>query len=204
MGGGWWLPDSVARAMLTTALLMMLATADAPRSMRLVADEVPQLPAYTGWGRAQLKVEYERLSDERPGVGLPISLMASGGAGLTLSLYVLSSFLPTGVRGSNVPIAVVFALLGTTSAGLVALGAILLSRILPERRVYSAKMDEVAAQLKELEEVDRRYDRDRAPVYVPPPPEPPIIGPPPVGPPPLPLPPMPQASLTFPLFLARF
>ena len=186
--------------MLTTALLLMIASADAPRSMRLIADEVPQVPAYTGWGHRELTAEYERLSDARPGLGLPISLMAGGGAVLTVCAYALSGLATSGFRGVNVPIGAVFGVLATTSVAAVVIGGIMVSRILPERRVYSAQMDEVSARLNDLNDAERPY----TPRYVAPPAEPEIIGPPPVGPPPLPLPPMPQASLTFPLLMARF
>lgn len=200
--------------MLTTALLLMFASADAPptflladspRAVRLIANElVPppsDLPSYAGWSKAQLKQEYDRLRAERPGIGLPIGLLAGGGGALVLGLYIafFGALASTG-GASALPFLVTFGVIGTAGAAMMILGGIVLSRILPDRRVYGRQMDEVERLMKEGgdDEEERQYQ-------VPPPPPAPLQGPPPEGPPPPPLPPpYPQASLTFPLFFARF
>ena len=200
--------------MLTTALLLMFASAEmqpalltdgAPRRIRLLADEpappapVSELPSYAGWTRAQLEQEYDRLKEARPSLGLPISLMASGGAVLAVSLNLLLLGLLSsgGVNSSAVPFLVVFGIAGTGGAAMLVIGGILLSRVAPERRPYSQQMDEVQRLLKEGE--DQRQYAPEAPEA------PPIIGPPPEGPPPPPLPPYsPQASVQLPLIFARF
>lgn len=204
--------------MLTTALLLMFASADvqpafltggAPRKVRLVDEEVlspppPEaLPSYAGWTRGQLRAEYERLGEKRPSLGMPIALMSSGGGALTLAAYILLGMLSSGINGVDVPLLVIVGVIATASAGTIVIGGIVLSRLLPERKIYGAQMEEVDRLIKESNELSPQRD-DR--IYVPPPP--PIIGPPPEGPPPLPLPPFPQSSgsrsVSFPLIFARF
>jgi hypothetical protein len=201
--------------MLTTALLLTLAAADvqpamlhegAPRSARLLAYDgmaPPQtdLPDYTGWSKAQLQQEYDRLKEMRPGIGLPIALMSSGGGVLVLSLYILfiGVLSSGGVNNGSLPFVVLFGVAGTGGAAMLVIGGILLSRALPERKPYGRQMDEVDRLIKEQGD-----DSEDQRIYVPPPP-PPIDGPPPEGPPPPPLPPYsPQASVHFPLIFARF
>ncbi|MBS1150029.1 MAG: hypothetical protein H6Q89_1727 [Myxococcaceae bacterium] len=202
--------------MLTTALLLMFASADvqpaflnpsAPRRIRLLADEpLPpappaELPSYAGWSKAQLEREYDRLKEERPSIGLPIALMSSGAAALAISLnlVMLGLLSAGGVNNASIPFLAVFGIVGTGGAAMLIIGGIVLSRVLPERRPYSLQLDEVQRLLKEggeeLAPEQRQYVPDA----------PPIIGPPPEGPPPPPLPPYsPQASVQFPLIFARF
>ena len=190
--------------MLTSALLLMLASADvqpafladgAPRSVRLVQDTppAPDLPSYAGWSRPQLQQEYARLKDTRPGLGLPIALMSSGGGAAVLLLYAAVLALGTGggLTSITVPLIAVFAVMGIGGAAMIAIGGILLSRIIPERRPYSLQMDEIDRLLKEGTETDeRRYVPDGSPVEGPPPPPPPAYAP--------------QSSLQLPLIFVRF
>lgn len=198
--------------MLTTALLVMFAahpallSEGAPRAARLVA-AVPlappssDLPTYEGWTKAQLRQEYERLKETRPGIALPITLMGSGGGALILSLYVLffGVLASNGFTSAAVPFLAVFGVMGTGGAAMLIIGGILLSRALPDRRIFGAQMNEVDRLIKEGDDPPGLPDQRQ---YVPPPD---MMGPPPEGPPPPPLPPYtPQASLTFPLIFARF
>ncbi len=203
--------------MLTTALLLMFASTDdqpaflaagSPRTVRLVVDEAAppsNLPSYAGWSKGQLRQEYERLKETRPGIGLPIGLMGGGGGALTVALYLvgLGVIASGALTTSSLPFLVLFGIVGTGGAAMVIIGGILLARALPERRIYNAQMDEVDRLSKEGED-NRQPDPRR---YVPPeaPEAPTYIGPPPQGPPPPPLPPdASRSSLQFPLIFARF
>ena len=194
----------------TTALLFVLAAQPAflsdgtPRTVRLAADAplVEAPPDYRGWSKAQLRVEYDRLAATRPGIGLPIALMATGGGTFLTAFYIF--LLAGGLSGGPGAIGaiILLAVVGTVAAGMIIIGGIVLSRALPDRRAIGQQMDAVEKLASEREDREERQRENAAPpVYE----EPPIIGPPPEGPPPLPLPPMPQSSiLTVPIFVARF
>jgi hypothetical protein len=193
----WVVVLGSAVPMLTSALLLMLSFAQvdtaflsdgAHRSVRLAeaaTPPAPDLPSYVGWSRAQLQREYTRLKDERPGLGLPIALMSSGGGAAILLLYAALLGIAGARTSFSVPLVAVLAVMGIGGAAMVAIGGILLWRIIPERRPYSLQMDEVDRLLKDGAEQDRR-----PPVPDVPPPPPPAYAP--------------QSSLQFPLIFARF
>ena len=199
-----------------TALLLMLAAADAspaflqegaPRAIRLVNLGDPALPDYSGWTARQLRVEYERLADLRPGVALPAFLIQAGLTGLAVSLFAFGIALGQ-FRGADEVAMIATGLGTTTSVAMLAIGSILLWRGAPDRRVYTAQMEEVQWQADQTDLAERmlnlweqRHGR-RAPPPL-------IIGPPPVGPPPpltVPPPPphSPEVSVYIPLIFARF
>jgi hypothetical protein len=194
--------------MLTTALLLMLASSDvkpafltgnlhgAPSRIRLVEDDTAAMPDYSGWSRLQLRQEYNRLDEARPGLGMPIALMASGGGVLLVGLYgLLVSALAVGLGVGAVSAEIIFAVLSIVGAGLLILGGITLARTLPERRWIGLQLDEIDQRLKTAEE-------NRTPGRVP--------GSDPVGPPPPPfpgpaaMPPSQVMAPQFPITLARF
>lgn len=203
--------------MMPSALSLLLSVAvqaqpafladGAPRAVRLVADDEPEparRPSYAGWSRGQLRAEYQRLADLRPGIGMPIALMAVGGAGLAFSALVLLAGLSGGrVTNAAVPVLVVFSVVGVGGGALLIIGGVVLFRALPARRSYGEQLDAVDRLLQALPD-DAREQPERPPERLQQYDEPPIIGPPPEGPPPLPLPPMPEASISFPLIFARF
>lgn len=205
--------------MLTPALLLVLSAGDvqpafltdgAPRAVRLVADEPvepgAEAPDYSSWSRLQLKEEYSRLETLRPGIGLPITLMAVGGGVLAYSIFLGISSANSGGFGIQ-PITILLAIAGIGGAATLVIGGIVLFRRLPDRRLYGKQLDEVERLSKERQRSDTRDGDPDERLYqeeLPPPPEP-IIGPPPEGPPPLPLPPMPgAAAFVFPIVFARF
>ena len=193
--------------MVTTALLLLLAgTPDArpaflvdgaPRRMRLVQDAPPpiaqQAPDYARWTRGQLQAEYDHLDSLRPGLGLPIGLIAGGGGAAIVDLYVLLLALAGNSR-TLLPLFIALGVAGVISAGLIVLGVILLTRALPERRAIGLQMDEVD-----------RWLNGRGDEYAPPRPPPPdgapndIVVPPP--------PPLPGDNVSIPvpqILIARF
>ena len=203
--------------MLTCALLSMLATADVrpaflsdatPRAVHLVSRE-SMIPSYRGWSLHQLRVEYDRLDEIRPGVGLPIFLVLTGATGLIVSLIAYAGALGN-FRGADTTANISFGLGLTTSAAMVSIGGILLWRGAEDRRVYGAQMDALqrlaAGQERDERLLDLWEQRHRGT-------PPPLIGPPPVGPPvPPSAPPIVpgpkvvpgEISLVVPLVFARF
>jgi hypothetical protein len=175
--------------MLTSALLLLLAATEplpasistVPRSVRLVAD-TEELPTYAGWSGAQLREEYARLKASRPGIGPSIGLISAGGGTLVVSLYVLVIGLATSGGGLTMPVIAAFGVIATIGAAVMILGFIVLSRVLPDRKLFGAQMDEVERLLKESGEDDPPDRR-----YLPPPPAY-----------------HPQASLRLPLVSFRF
>ena len=191
--------------MLTTALVLMLSAAPdlssaffnagAPRRIRLVDDAPLAPPAdYSSWSRRQLQQEYERIEGIRPGLGLPIGLIAGGGGAGLAGLYALF-FSLLASSSSALPFTIVFGVAVVAGVGVAILGIIVLVRLLPERRALGNQLDEVEEQLRSRGEENepRRPPRGRPDeLDVPPPPPPPALPPP-------------QVSLPeFPITLARF
>jgi hypothetical protein len=184
--------------MLAAALALSLQLT--PHGVHLIEDvplaQPPAVPLEQ-MSRQQLRVEYRRLEDERPGVGLPITLTASGGVlvfgGVITMLY--SALLSIAL---HIPatVFIVAGIVAVAGGALLALGIVTLIRTIHERRQYSEQMDDIQTQLDRMNGRDVP-PRDNGDVPVPPPP--PLIDPQP--------PPPPGAMLGAPsptLVLARF
>src|SRR6187397_2246847 len=82
--------------MITSILLLLITTSapvtgflaeGGPRRIRLISDPAPDpAPVYEGWTRSELQSEYDRLEGTRPGIGLPVGLMAGGGGAVALAI----------------------------------------------------------------------------------------------------------------------
>lgn len=201
--------------MLTTALLMMLAAEpaflsnDTPRAVQLVSAGVP-LPSYRGWTAAQLRMEYVRLEDLRPGLALPLLSLLTGFTGMAVSLFAYAIALGN-FRGADLTANIAFGVGGTVSVALTAIGIIKLATGSSDRKIYGAQMEAVERLADGYERDERLLDlweQRHGPGALPP-----IIGPPPKGPPPptsappvVPGPPIipGQVSLVVPLLYAHF
>jgi len=198
--------------MLTTALVMVLVSADvqpafipshAPRVIRLVALE-ERAASYKGWTTEQLRDEYDRLDDLRPGTALPAIALMVGLSGLLASCigYAIAA---NNFRGPSPEANIIFGLGSTVSVGLTAFGIIQLARGAEERRLLGRQMEKLQRLADGQERDERLLDmwEQRMGPGVPPP-----LGPPPMGPPPPPsAPPIipgPPISLMLPLVAGRF
>ena len=145
-----------AAPMLAATLLLMLhATPDAtagflaegaPRRIRLIVDEgtVGAMPDYENWTRGQLRGEYDRLETNRPGIFLPVLLIAGGLSGAAISGIWLAAALSS-FFGVAVYVAVALTVAIVVFVGLVVIGAIQIYRNFPERRAMGKQMDEIEA-----------------------------------------------------------
>jgi hypothetical protein len=181
------------------AAALALALQLTPHGVHLIEDAPVARPPLVleQMSRQQLRTEYHRLEDERPGVGLPIALVASGGVlifggGITM-LYSLILSIALHIPAAVFIVAGVIAVAG---GGLLALGIVNLLRTIGERRQYGEQMDDIQQQIDRLDgKAVPPPDNGDAPV----PPPPPMFDPQP--------PPPPGALLGGPhpsLVLARF
>lgn len=142
--------------MLSTFAALVL-TATEPSAAGLAAHFVQvqaalpgEQPTYETWTRPQLEAETRRLEDLKPGLGLPIALFVSGGVVVVIDLavFLLSGFIAL-LSGTGLPVpltaGIVVALI--IGAGLIAMGAIFLARILSERRAIGAELELIKAAL---------------------------------------------------------
>jgi hypothetical protein len=130
------------------------AAALAPRFVQVqeaAPAEQPTVNSYAGWTREQLVEERVRLELVRPGLGMPIGIIAAGGGAFVIDAVILlwGGFLALfGATFSPVTIGViiVFAVLGSLGVGA---GIYLLLPVLKERSAVGAQMDQVDALLEE-------------------------------------------------------
>jgi hypothetical protein len=131
----------------------------------------------------QLRAEYQRLDETRPGLGGQITMVALGGVAIAAGFVVLwGTFLISASSFfASVPLIPLLVGVGLIAGGgvILAIGIVMLKLAIAERRPYGEAMDEIRARL------DGTYEGQNPP----PPPEQPVAPPPP--PPPLP----PQAGL---------
>ena len=139
--------------MVTAMLLLMLhgtphvrpalGIGDATRRMRLVEDiHAPDTTEYESWSRVQLRDEYDRLEAARPGVLLPVLMIAVGATGAAFTGIGLASALSS-FFGVAVGVAVVLSVAIVICVGLAILGTIFLVRLTPERRAMGKQMDAI-------------------------------------------------------------
>ncbi len=208
--------------MLATALLLMLGSAQAQpaflstegRRVQLTAAPGVELkvaagPNYRGWSVPQLRAEYERLEDLRPGVALPTTLLLVGLTGLAVSFFAYGIALGQ-FFGASTAATVTFGIGTTASAAMIAIGGIQLWRGASERRTCGAQMERVERLAAEHDRYELQMDlwEQR---YGPATPPPPFIGVPPVGPMPPPTAPpivpgarLQPGELILPVVFARF
>lgn len=130
--------------------------------------------------RDELRVEYHRLEDNRPGIGGQITMIALGGATLAVGALTLWVSLLVGFAGT-VPLVPLIVGIGLVVGGgaLLTVGIIMLRLAIAERKPFNEAMDEVKQRL------DGSYEEPGRP---PPPPnlpyEPNVPPPPPPPPPP--------------------
>lgn len=148
-------------------------------------------PAYEGWSKQQLKLELDRLDETRPGIGLPVTMIAVGAAiGGVDAIVVFFGGLIALFGGGGLPItftvaAIVFAV---GAVGLIVTGIVFLRAAQAERREQDTQVEAVREGLK-------RFEAPKVPA-----------GPAPIVPPPASFP-GPQVQLSSPWFavtLARF
>ncbi len=199
--------------MLTTALVMFLASADvqpaflpshAPRTIRLVGLGERAPGAYRGWTSEQLLYEHDRLDDLRPGIALPVVALMVGLSGIIASLVGYAIAVGT-FRGPSTEANIIFGIGSTVSLGLTAFGIIQIARGAEERKILGRQMEKLQRMADGMERDERLLDlwEQRMGPNVPPP-----IGPDPVGPmPPLSAPPIvpsPPISMVLPLVSGTF
>lgn len=139
----------------------------------------------------QLTRDYQRLQDERPGLGFPIAFMAIGTAVAAVDVLLL---ITAAVGLSALFIAPVYIVMGVIAAGFLVPGIIVLPFRLKKRAEVDAQLQDLAALIRLRE----AQGPPPPPGYenLPPPPPPP--GPPP--PPPTTVGPMPEPSLVLAAF----
>ncbi len=188
--------------------LLVAAVLTATPSARLLDPVDVRDAQYAGWSARELRAEADRLDDLRPGIALPLTSLLVGSTGLSVTLFAFAVVLSSCCFGPSA-VAIVVTGMGTTaSLSLIALGAILLARGAPDRKLYTAEIDLLRRLADQTEMADRMLDawerRQKAGRPVPPQEE--FIGPPPVGPPPPPLPKAPpgSVSIVIPIYVAQF
>jgi hypothetical protein len=171
--------------MLTAALwLMVVATPRESTSPSTDAPQVVELSPYRYWSVAQLRREYVKVEDLRPGYVAPMVSLMVGLTGMAVSLFAYAIALGT-FRGPSETANIAFGFGGTISVVLAALGVVQLARTSFDRRYYGSQLDNLQ-RLADGQERDERlldlWEQRHGPGALPPP----IIGPPPKGPVPLP------------------
>lgn len=114
--------------------------------------------------RAELKEEYARVEASRPGLGLPITLMAVGGGAIVYGAIFLLSAGGSGGTGSlfttGSPAGYIFVALMMAGASMLFPGLWVLWSRRPERAETGQRMDDITTRLEQLDRADE-YARDR-------------------------------------------
>lgn len=117
-------------------------TGDVPTRVRLVDVAEDPTPNYETWTRVQLRTEYDRLDDLRPGIGIPLTLILGGVTGTAItSIWFVSA--ATAFFGIEVTLAAALGISIVIFAGLAVVGTILLVRLWPERKAINHQMDTI-------------------------------------------------------------
>jgi hypothetical protein len=146
--------------------------------VRVDLEVQPQLPI-AQMSREQLRAEYRRLDESRPGLGGPITAIALGGACIIGGLGTLwVSFILALVRAA--PAVGVALGLGLLIGGgvLLTLGIVFLKLTIAERKPFGEAMDEIQQRLDGGPEQQflPSPPNDPASPMTPPPPPPPLTG----------------------------
>ena len=159
-------------AMTLLAALLTGQAADAP-----LAEPAPEPlgPPVESMSVGELKAEYVRLEQARPGIGGPITLMAIGGGAMAYGgLFLLVSG-GSGGTGSlfttSSPLGYIFVGMLMAGAGMLFPGIWMLWNRRLERAEYGQRMDDINERLGTLDQVDAeaREKRDRFRTPAPPP-----------------------------------
>lgn len=176
--------------MLAIALAAALGIVPHSASFRLVEDaHVAEPSPFAQMTRSQLHTEYNRLEDERPGIGLPIVSLAVGavmlfGSGVTA---FFGGLIALGTIKVPSMLFIVAGCVAVAGAALLVVGIVMLVKTLGERRVYNDQLNDIQERLDQMNGVVP----DRPDLPAPPPPPPPM--------PPLVVPPPPSALAPAPL-----
>ncbi len=137
--------------MLTVALALMLhglpvepayLSGDVHSRVRLVDALGEPLPNYETWSRNQLREEYDKLDELRPGIAWQLTMMLGGTTGAAICGIWLGSSLSS-FFGIEVALLVGLSVAIIVFAGVAILGTILLVRLWPERKAVGARMDAI-------------------------------------------------------------
>ena len=195
--------------MLTGLMVVAVMTAAPAPSARLLDPvETDANRLYQGWTALELRAEADRLDDLRPGIALPLIALQVGITGLGVTLFAFAIALGSCCFGPDAAAVIATGIGTTASLSLISIGALLLFRGAPERKLYTAEIERVRRLADQTEMADRMLDawerRNRAGRPVPPAED--FIGPAPEGPPPLPLPKAPpgSVSIVIPIYVAQF
>jgi hypothetical protein len=126
-------------------------------------EDAPVQRSLESMSRAELKDEYARVEAARPGLGLPITLMAVGGGSILYGAILLLSFGTSGpgsAFSSNSPVGYVFVALMMAGAGMLFPGLWVLWSRRPERAELGQRMDDISERLDQLDRADE-YSKDR-------------------------------------------
>lgn len=110
----------------------------------------PQDP-YAAWTRPQLEQEWRRLDDLRPGMGLPITLLAVGAAVLVIDFVVFffgGLIALTGGSGIPVPLTAGIVVAAIAGVGMILTGIYFIVRIGQERRDLGQQIDLIKAAIE--------------------------------------------------------
>ncbi len=122
-----------------------------PERSRVAAMEDEARPV-EALSKRELRAEYRRLEEEKPGLGGAIGLISSGAGMGVMAIYLfLINQVTVGLGGSSLSTLIVIgAVAAVAAAALVGLGLYRLFTVLPERRQIDARLDEVKQRLEEL------------------------------------------------------
>ena len=147
------------------------AAALAPRFVEVQAALPGEQPTYAGWTRQQLQQEIDRLEDERPGIGLQVTLIAVGAAVGVVDLLALMVGGLIALGGTRIDTTYTVALIGFAvgAIGLLVVGGIFLRAAIKDRAEYNKEIEKLKQAILDL--------APAAPMGPPPPP----LAPPPPG-----------------------
>ena len=131
-----------------------------------------------GMARESLLLERNRIEDSRPGIGVPIALIAVGG-GLMFAGFITAYVGLIALYTSSNVAGVILGIGGAIFAGgsvMLVIGIIRLVATIRERRIYSDRLDEINRRLEQLDQGPNMNP------YIPAPPPPPLGMPPPPPP----------------------
>lgn len=131
------------------------------------AEDAPLNRSIESMTRAELRAEYARLDEKRPGIGGPITMIAIGGGLVGYgALLLLVTAGPGGVGASFTdrnPIGYLFIGMIMAGVALVAPGSWLAWTRRSERAEYSERMDAISERLQAIDRADAAAERRAGP-----------------------------------------